>query len=142
MMAEHTELVGEIGVIEKMTTTERLKHAKKRRQAQLRKYSQYEKNVDKELSKKKKAASKRQAKKGAGGRANNNNVRRVNFVSSVMLLEAAARNDIEEGEWGTSQSGRDCGVRWGYGNSNCLALYDMTVTHLHIYPRLQSNDDI
>ena len=89
-MAEHSELVGEISSIEKMTTQERLKHAKKRRNTQLKKWTQYEKQLDKEINKKKK--SNKKVKK------TNNNARRVIFVNNVMLLEAAARNDVDEGE--------------------------------------------
>ena len=94
-MADHMELVAEIGVIEKMTTTERLKHAKKRRTMQLKKFAQYEKNLDKENNKKSK---KSMAGKNKAVKKTNNNARRVIFVDNIMLLEAAARNDIEEGK--------------------------------------------
>ena len=46
-MTEHDELVAEIPHVEKMATAERLKHAKKRRQQQLKKYNQYDKQVSK-----------------------------------------------------------------------------------------------
>lgn len=91
-MADHQELVTEMGLLEKMSTQDRLKLAKKRRIQQLKKWSQREKEF---TSKRKKNDS------GAAGR----NARsrkcdyKVHFVPSVMLLEAAARNDIDEGEW-------------------------------------------
>ena len=44
-LVEHDDLVGELPLVEKMSTAERLKHAKKRRQHQLKKFSQYEKQV-------------------------------------------------------------------------------------------------
>ena len=44
-MIEHDELVAEIPHVEKMATAERLKHARKRRQQQLKKFGQYEKQV-------------------------------------------------------------------------------------------------
>ncbi|XP_071092312.1 protein phosphatase 1 regulatory subunit 16A-like isoform X1 [Haliotis cracherodii] len=90
-MTDHSELVNEMASVERMSTQDRLKHARKRRTQQLKKFSQYEKHLDKE-SKKKKSTSQqnsiqRQKKK--------KNIR-VKFISSIALLESAARNDIEE----------------------------------------------
>ncbi|KAG1677111.1 Protein phosphatase 1 regulatory subunit 16A [Nymphon striatum] len=45
-MAEHSELMTEMPLIEKMSTQERLKHAKKRRLQQLKRYSQREKEYN------------------------------------------------------------------------------------------------
>ena len=45
-VTDHEELVAEIPQIERMATAERLKLAKKRRQQQLKKFSQYEKQVN------------------------------------------------------------------------------------------------
>jgi protein phosphatase 1 regulatory subunit 16A len=47
-MTEHNDLVLEIPIVEKMSTQERLKHAKKRRSVQLKKFANYEKQIDKE----------------------------------------------------------------------------------------------
>ncbi|ELT96896.1 hypothetical protein CAPTEDRAFT_157758, partial [Capitella teleta] len=94
---EHSDLVAEIATVEKMSTAERLKHAKKRRQQQLKKFVQYEKALEKESTKKRKsgsAHSKKNTKDIGGGERNR--IIRVQFISNVMLLEAAARNDIEE----------------------------------------------
>lgn len=82
-MAEHSELVTEMCVVEKMSTQERLKHAKKRRQQQLKKWSQHERELQK-------------AKKGKASSPAAPADYKVHFVPSVMLLEAAARNDVDE----------------------------------------------
>ncbi|KAL3860767.1 hypothetical protein ACJMK2_010838 [Sinanodonta woodiana] len=88
-MADHSELVAEIASVEKMNTPERLKHAKKRRIAQLKRWGTYEKQLEKESSKKRKQSSNnKQVKK--------NQTRRVKFISNIVLLEAAARNDVDE----------------------------------------------
>ncbi|XP_014666416.1 PREDICTED: protein phosphatase 1 regulatory subunit 16A-like isoform X2 [Priapulus caudatus] len=91
-MVEHGELMAEIPVLEKMPMQERLKHARKRRSQQLKKYGQREK----EHSRKKKnssAGGSSGKRKAAAGRAAHLHIR---FEPSVMLLEAAARNDVEE----------------------------------------------
>ncbi|XP_054716867.1 protein phosphatase 1 regulatory subunit 16A-like [Uloborus diversus] len=85
-MAEHSELIAEMSQIDKMTTQERLKLAKRRRMQQLKKWSQREKEYNSNKRKKELVAIKRIKK----------NDYKVHFVPSVMLLEAAARNDIEE----------------------------------------------
>lgn len=85
-MCEHSELIAEMPLLEKMSTQERLKLARKRRMQQLKKWSQREK--DHGYKKKIMDNSRRQEKKSDY---------KVHFVPSVMLLEAAARNDIEEG---------------------------------------------
>ncbi|KAH7984705.1 hypothetical protein HPB52_023534 [Rhipicephalus sanguineus] len=88
-MADHSELVTEMSVVEKMSTQERLKHAKKRRQQQLKKWSQHERELQK--AKKGKASSPAAAPPPTEYK--------VHFVPSVMLLEAAARNDVDEGRY-------------------------------------------
>ncbi len=90
-MTDHTELVAEIPLVEKMSTHDRLKHAKKRRVQQLKRYNQNEKQAGKENKKKKNNNNKKPAKK--------KRTIKVHFVNNVMLLEAAARNDVEEGKW-------------------------------------------
>lgn len=89
---EHYELINEMPYIEKLSTQERLKLARRRRLQQLKKYSQREK--DSYHSKKEKAVI-------IENRKNNNckNTRfsKVSFSNNVMILEAAARNDIDEG---------------------------------------------
>lgn len=86
---EHSELIAEMAYIEKLSTQERLKLARRRRMQQLKKCSQKEKEFF--SSKKEKTAhneaQKRQKKSDS----------KVCFASNVMILEAAARNDIEEG---------------------------------------------
>lgn len=92
---EHHELVQEMPSIERMSAQERLKHAKKRRSQQMKKWNQYEKQLEKDNTKKprKKGSTpqssiKKSKRQGTG---------RVQFVANIALLESAARNDIEEG---------------------------------------------
>lgn len=84
-MADHLELLAEMSAVSRMGTQERLKHAQKRRTQQLKKWAQFEKEVQ---SKKVKAEKK---KKGS------NKEKRVVFPANIRLLEAACRNDVEEG---------------------------------------------
>ena len=100
---EHSDLVSEIITVEKMSTADRLKHAKKRRQQQLKKFAQYEKALDKESNKKRKAPGGANAGKKGGNNAKKTRIVRVQFINNVMLLEAAARNDIEEGRATTTK---------------------------------------
>ena len=96
---EHYELVQEMGSIERMTTQERLKHARKRRTQQLKKWTQYERQLEKESTKKKKHNEKHpQPKKMKRNKGN------IRFAPNITLLEAAARNDLSEGE--SSQKSR------------------------------------
>ncbi|XP_072806132.1 protein phosphatase 1 regulatory subunit 16A isoform X4 [Vicugna pacos] len=84
VMAEHLELLAEMPTVGRMSTQERLKHAQKRRAHQVKMWAQAEKEA--------------QGKKGwreqkeVTGRLQ----KRVLFPPSVALLEAAARNDLEE----------------------------------------------
>ncbi|XP_043547016.1 protein phosphatase 1 regulatory subunit 16A-like [Chiloscyllium plagiosum] len=82
-MAEHSELLAELPLVGKMTTQERLKHAHKRRAQQLKKWAQFEKDMQ---SKKVKHV-KRRSDRG---------LKRIRFPDNVRLLEAASRNDVEE----------------------------------------------
>ncbi|XP_006267399.1 protein phosphatase 1 regulatory subunit 16A isoform X1 [Alligator mississippiensis] len=84
-MAEHLELLAEMPVVARMGTQERLKHAQKRRTQQLKKWAQFEKEAQS-----KKAKAERRRKSGVSRE------QRVVFPDSVRLLEAAARNDVEE----------------------------------------------
>lgn len=88
-MAEHSELIAEMAQIDKMTTQERLKLARRRRMQQLKKWSHREKEYNSNKRKKEAVIVKKVRKKDY----------KVHFVPSVMLLEAAARNDIEEGKY-------------------------------------------
>ncbi|XP_076337385.1 protein phosphatase 1 regulatory subunit 16A-like isoform X1 [Tachypleus tridentatus] len=85
-MADHSELVAEMPLVEKMSTQERLKHARKRRLQQIKKWSQRERDY----------SNKRKKTEQNLNRQPKRNDYKIHFVSSVMLLEAAARNDIEE----------------------------------------------
>ncbi|XP_023679542.2 protein phosphatase 1 regulatory subunit 16A [Paramormyrops kingsleyae] len=80
-MAEHAELLAEMPAVGRLTAGERLKHAQKRRAQQLKGWSQMEKVTHSDAGAK------------AGQQAHS---RRVTFPSNITLLEAAARNDLEE----------------------------------------------
>ncbi|KAM8881502.1 protein phosphatase 1 regulatory subunit 16A isoform 1-T2 [Synchiropus picturatus] len=81
-MAEHSELLAEMSTIGRLSATERLKHAQKRRAQQLKTWAQMEKD----------------AARGSKAKAEKKKVRstKVKFPDSVTLLDAAARNDVEE----------------------------------------------
>ncbi|XP_061162318.1 protein phosphatase 1 regulatory subunit 16A-like isoform X2 [Saccostrea echinata] len=88
-MADHSDLVAEIPSVERMGTQERLKHAKKRRSAQLKKWANYEKQLDKDSNKKSKKGQPHKKHRRA-------KTTRVRFKGNIMLLESAARNDLED----------------------------------------------
>ncbi|XP_048214552.1 protein phosphatase 1 regulatory subunit 16A isoform X3 [Perognathus longimembris pacificus] len=86
-MAEHLELLAEMPMVGRMSTQERLKHAQKRRAQQVKMWAQAEKEA--------------QGKKGHGEQsqkevAGQGPQKQVLFPPSIVLLEAAARNDLEE----------------------------------------------
>ena len=72
-----------MGQIERLTTSERLRLARKRRGLQLKRWAQREREYN--LKRKQNCLEEQEE-----------NTSRVNFVPAIMLLEAAARNDIEE----------------------------------------------
>lgn len=86
-MAEHLELLAEMPAVSRMSTQERLKHAQKRRAQQVKMWAQAEKEAQG-----RKGHRERLRTEAAGGRPQ----KRVRFPPSVTLLEAAARNDLEE----------------------------------------------
>ncbi|XP_023438452.2 protein phosphatase 1 regulatory subunit 16A isoform X2 [Dasypus novemcinctus] len=84
-MAEHLELVAEMPLVSRMGAQERLKHAQKRRAQQVKLWAQAEKET--------------RGQGAHGGRpraAGSAPQKRVLFPPCVALLEAAARNDLEE----------------------------------------------
>ncbi|XP_010884154.2 protein phosphatase 1 regulatory subunit 16A [Esox lucius] len=84
-MAEHSELLGEMATVVRLTATERLKHAQKRRAQQLKGWAQMEKDT-----------ARGAGKAGQKGDKTKGRARRVVFPNNITLLEAAARNDLEE----------------------------------------------
>jgi protein phosphatase 1 regulatory subunit 16A len=86
---DHSDLIAELPRIEKLTAAERLKIAKERRINQLLRHEQYERELS--TKRENKILSQVQRKRIVKARS-------LRFVHSVMLLEAAARNDIEEGK--------------------------------------------
>lgn len=95
MAVEHSDLVCEMASLEKMQMSERLKLAKKRRAIQLKTYIQYEKQLEKESSKKGRKqlnSSGSNSSKAGLGRLSS----RLRFEESILLLDAASRNDLDE----------------------------------------------
>lgn len=90
---DHHELVQEMHSIERMSTQERLKHARKRRSQQMKKWNQYEKQLEKENSKKKKHPDKHHLSQKKPKSSHKGNIK---FAPNIVLLEAAARNDLAE----------------------------------------------
>ena len=84
---EHEDLIREMPHIERLSTQERLKLARRRRKEQLRRFLQREKEATSKRNKGAETRTKRRRQKAGG----------IHFVDSVMLLEAAARSDIDEG---------------------------------------------
>ncbi|XP_047206223.1 protein phosphatase 1 regulatory subunit 16A [Girardinichthys multiradiatus] len=82
MAADHGELLAEMATVGRLSATERLKHAQKRRTQQLKAWAQMEKD----------------AARGSRAKADKKKKRttKVTFPNSITLLEAAARNDVEE----------------------------------------------
>ncbi|XP_056633981.1 protein phosphatase 1 regulatory inhibitor subunit 16B [Diorhabda sublineata] len=76
---DHQQLIEEMPIVEQMSTQDRLSLARKRRNLQLKFWLQKEKEHSKRNSKYQKS-----------------NKRGISFDDSVVLLEAAARNDIDE----------------------------------------------
>lgn len=100
-MATHAELVNELPLLERMSTSERMRLAKKRRSQQLRKYAQLEQKREKELLQQQQQqhqeddyfSNKLQTIEPATQKTK---TKKVSFVPSVMLLEAGNRNDVNE----------------------------------------------
>ncbi|XP_049874199.1 protein phosphatase 1 regulatory subunit 16A isoform X2 [Pectinophora gossypiella] len=76
---EHSDLVAEMAQVEHLTTQERLHLARRRRMQQLKLWQQREKEWARSKAKREKSTK-----------------RSIFFNDSVVLLEAAARNDIDE----------------------------------------------
>lgn len=85
---EHADLISEMAAFEHMSTQERLLLARRRRMQQLKVWSQREKEWLRQL-KNSRTLEKVQNR--------NPQKRNVTFSNNVMLLEAASRNDIDEG---------------------------------------------
>lgn len=83
MAADHGELLAEMATVGRLSAAERLKHAQKRRAQQLKAWAQVEKDA------------------ARGSRADQKKPRtsKVKFSNAVTLLDAAARNDVQEGKW-------------------------------------------
>lgn len=80
---DHSELVAEMPHVERLSTQERLHLARKRRLQQLKVWTQREKEWNKHHKNNKEKTPEK----------------KIYFSNSVMLLEAASRNDIDEGNF-------------------------------------------
>ena len=100
-MAEHSQLVAEMGYVERLQLSERLRHAKKRRLQQLKGYAQREKQLTKtEIFPVKKIFKRpsREVSVDETERVREKCQRkRLLFADNIVLLDAVARNDSEEG---------------------------------------------
>ncbi|XP_069007689.1 protein phosphatase 1 regulatory subunit 16A [Embiotoca jacksoni] len=82
MAADHGELLAEMATVGRLSATERLKHAQKRRTQQLKSWAQMEKDTV----------------RGSRAKADKKKARtpKVTFPDTVTLLDATARNDLDE----------------------------------------------
>lgn len=81
-MASHEELVAELAKLEKLSHAARLKHAKKRRQKQLKKYQEflrYDRQTSGSVSKKR-------------------NAPKISFEKSSVLTDLVSRDDLIGGK--------------------------------------------
>jgi len=92
-MSDHEELVAEMATVEKMPIAERLKLAKKRRAMQLKNLDKFEKQLNKDKDRKSKRSTSSEAV-GVAHRKTN----QLRFVDSILLLDAAVKNDLVEGK--------------------------------------------
>lgn len=93
MAADHSELLAEMATVARLSASERLKHAQKRRAQQLKAWAQMEK----------------ESARGSRAKANKKKARitKVTFPEAVTLLEATARNDLDEGGRRRIHSGKN-----------------------------------
>ncbi|KAJ8276883.1 hypothetical protein GJAV_G00068970 [Gymnothorax javanicus] len=91
MAADHAELLAEMATVGRLSATERLRHAQKRRAQQLKSWAQMEKDHGRTNKPTSSSSSSSKGNKKQGAKA-----RKVTFPETVTLLEAAARNDLEE----------------------------------------------
>jgi len=99
---EHMMLVSEIHYVERMPLSDRLRHAKKLREQQLKAYKQREKKLAKEAS----LSGKRGGKRGSDvsatapvpdDSAKTGQQKRLQFVDGVLMMEAVLNDDTGEG---------------------------------------------
>ncbi|KAK1793831.1 hypothetical protein P4O66_001557 [Electrophorus voltai] len=121
-MAEHAELLAEMSSVGRLSATERVKHAQKRRAQQLRSWAV----MEKENAHMSRGTQKGDREKHSGKERS----KKVTFPSNITLLEAAARNDQEEevqsgtgitpGDKAFESNLRPCTLRHGGGGGCCI----------------------
>ncbi|VEL43650.1 unnamed protein product [Protopolystoma xenopodis] len=90
--SQAVELLGEPGLI-RVPDLERIRNAKKKRVQQLKRWHQYDKLKEKEELRKQRKGLAPETGTGRGEPA-----KKVRFAQSLILLEAAARGDLDEGK--------------------------------------------
>jgi len=88
-MASHEELIAEMPKLEKLSNAQRLKHAKKRRLKQLKKWQETERLL--------RQSSVQSMSIADASIRRSTRQRLVNFHEDAMLRDAINRNDAEEG---------------------------------------------
>ena len=81
-MATHEELIAELPKLEKLSNAARLKHAKKRRQKQLKKFTE-QLRLDRQT---------------VGASLKKRTPQKINFEEGALLCDFVSRNDIIGGE--------------------------------------------
>lgn len=100
-MADQPDLLNELPYGERVQLTERLKNAKKQRTLQLKGYEQREKRYAKEQALASKKSAKKSKKVACDEETSQDKVNgrrpRLQFMDSILMMDAVARNDIDEG---------------------------------------------
>jgi len=84
---DHAQLITEMPQVERLTTAERLRLARKRRGQQLKRWAQREREYN---------LKRKTSQINGDGPGSGHSDRNIHFVPAIMLLEAAARNDVDE----------------------------------------------
>jgi len=92
-MASHEELIAEMPKLEKLSNAQRLKHAKKRRQKQLKKWQ----DTERVLRQSQVQSVSVSVSINDASIHHSTRQRLVNFDKDAMLRDAINRNDAEEG---------------------------------------------
>ena len=130
---EHEELLAEMELIERLPTQERLKQAKRRRALQLKKWNDYEKTFQENISPLKtlnyfeKSKNIKQSNNNQNALANFK--RSIQFQDHIVLLDAIMRKDCDEIE-----RLLDSGVTPNSANEDGLtAIHQVLFQVLYIY---------
>lgn len=106
---EHEELLAEMELIERLPTQERLKQAKRRRALQLKKWSEYEKEVlnndqnqqtdeFNRINNTTRSSKRKKQRNNFKSTSTNGSMRSIKFQDHIVLLDAIMRKDYDEVE--------------------------------------------